>query len=127
MRRPSSPRALYRVSADTHLPLAVPRGHVRPQRGGRRQYERIDPNEYYRQHPNQNPEQQNASVPPRAFGGFAQGPSLGGGGPWGDAAPDMMGTYSPSAVVVPQDPQGVLVDSHAAYDLLAHDALIVVR
>ncbi|GMK54974.1 hypothetical protein CspeluHIS016_0200300 [Cutaneotrichosporon spelunceum] len=35
--------------------------------------------------------------------------------------------YSRPGVVVPNDPKGVLQENHAAYELLAHDSLVVVR
>lgn len=93
----------------THALTPVPRGHVRPTRRRRRD----DTDQY-----------------PGQFPGQAYPGSSYPGGPIYDAgmgfqpSPEAFGGYK---VVVPDDPHGVLKSNHAAYDLLAHDSLVVVR
>lgn len=101
--------------ADLH---PVPRGHVRPQRPRRQQIPYG-----YDQHQQQNPYQQQQQQPPQspfnAFGGFSDGPDP-------SAYSHTQSPYA-RAVSVPSDPGAVLADTHAARELLAQDALIIVR
>ncbi|KLT46306.1 Scramblase-domain-containing protein, partial [Cutaneotrichosporon oleaginosum] len=82
----------------------LPRGHVRPVRRRIRRDDTNDPN-------------------PGAYQ-FQQDP-LGSMG--FDQQGYTQGYSARPAVVVPDDPRGVLQRNHAAYELLAHDSLVVVR
>lgn len=93
----------------------VPAGHVRPRR-------RLPASS------GRGPMPDDVSIPPAAQwesppppgGGYPQGPGFGfdGGLP---PVPQSRPVY------VPPDPNGVLNESHAAWELLAHDTLVVVR
>lgn len=83
----------------------VPRGHVRPNRPRRRD-DTYGPQQAYGQSPPFTNEPYNMGM------GFDP------------SSTERGGTRS---VVVPDDPGGVLQKNHPAYDLLAHDSLVVVR
>lgn len=86
-----------------HSLTPVPRGHVRP---ARRRVRRDDTDyqpEAYQQY-------QNVGQDPLGAMGF-----------------DPQAYAARRSVVVPDDPRGVLQRNHAAYDVLAHDSLVVVR
>lgn len=88
----------------------VPRGHVRPTRARRAPYGVGIPDPNFTEHRRQEAEMEHYQ---RQYDSYSpQGPQ---------------GPVVSVPVDVPKDPNGVLVESHAAAQLLAHDALVITR